>query len=264
MKDLDCNVIKDLMPLYLDAICSEESRNLVDTHLKNCEQCRTKLELLKKVKLTDKQGESTKISYFKKIKKHYMKNEVLGILLLTIVIIGGFLAIQDSQMPFGTNLLYLSFPFFLFIAYGLASWNIVSSKKSRLSLVFIGISIVLFGVYFAIIIFWSIPMGRGEDYIFNIPLEETGFYLDRWLKMIAGAQLGIFILSNFLRLRGCRIHKAIYGLTLTGVALAAGYLFLLGNLSTLTGLYKMLTEMVVCVVLEGILFSVLFCFFMEK
>ena len=58
-------------------------------------------------------------------------------------------------------------------------------------------------------------MGRGEDYIFNIPLEETGFYLDRWLKMIAGAQLGIFILSNFLRLRGCRIHKAIYGLTLT-------------------------------------------------
>lgn len=257
MKDLDCSVIKDLMPSYLDAICSEESRNLVDAHLKNCEQCRAQLELLKSVKLTDEQGEAKRISYFKKIKRHYIKKEVLSILLLTIAIMGGFLVIQDAQMPLGINLLYLSFPFVLFAAYGLASWNIGPFKESKLSWIFIGISIVLLGVYFAIIIFWSIPIGRGEDYVFNIPLEETGFYLNRWLRMIASAQLGIFILSNFLRLRGCRIHKVIYGLTLTGVTLAAGYLFLLGNLSTLTGLYKMLTEMIVCVVLEGILFSAL-------
>lgn len=264
MKDLDCSVIKDLMPSYLDAICSEKSRNLVDAHLKNCEQCRAQLELLKSVKLTDEQGGAKRISYFKKIKRHYIKKEVLSILLLTIAIMGGFLVIQDAQMPLGINLLYLSFPFVLFAAYGLASWNIGPFKESKLSWIFIGISIVLLGVYFAIIIFWSIPIGRGEDYVFNIPLEETGFYLNRWLRMIASAQLGIFILSNFLRLRGCRVHKVIYGLTLTGVTLAAGYLFLLGNLSTLTGLYKMLTEMIVCVVLEGILFSVLSCHFMKR
>lgn len=259
MKDLDCNIIKDLMPLYLDAICSEESRNLVDAHLNNCEQCRAQLELLKNVAL-GRTGRIKKISYFKKIKKYDMKKEILSILLLVIAIIGGFLGIQDAQMAFGINLLYLSFPFILFAAYSLVSWNIVLPSASKLSWIFIGISIVLFVVYFAIIIFWSIPIGRGEDYIFNIPLDETGFYLDRWLKMIAAAQLGIFVLSNFLRLRGCRIYKIIYGLTLTGVALSAGYLFLLGNLSTFPGLYKMLTEMVVCVVLEGILFSALSCY----
>lgn len=262
MKDLDCNIIKDLMPLYLDAICSEESRNLVDTHLNNCEQCRTQLERLKNGKLRQA-GRNKKISYFKKIKKYDVKKEILSILLLVIVIIGGCLGIQDAQMASGMNLLYLFFPIILFVAYGLVSWNIVPANVSKLSWIFIGVSIALFGVYFAIIIFWSIPMGRGEDYIFNIPLEETGFYLDRWLKMIAAAQLGIFVLSNFLRLCGCRIHKIIYGLTLTGVALSAGYLFLLGNLSTFTGLYKMLTEMVVCVVLEGILFSVLSCYFIN-
>ena len=111
MKDLDCSVIKDLMPSYLDAICSEESRNLVDAHLKNCEQCRAQLELLKSVKLTDEQGGAKRISYFKKIKRHYIKKEVLSILLLTIAIMGGFLVIQDAQMPLGINLLYLSFPF---------------------------------------------------------------------------------------------------------------------------------------------------------
>ena len=80
MKDLDCSVIKDLMPSYLDAICSEESRNLVDAHLKNCEQCRAQLELLKSVKLTDEQGGAKRISYFKKIKRHYIKKEVLSII----------------------------------------------------------------------------------------------------------------------------------------------------------------------------------------
>lgn len=36
---LDCNVIKDLLPLYADRICSEESKQLVEEHLTDCESC---------------------------------------------------------------------------------------------------------------------------------------------------------------------------------------------------------------------------------
>jgi len=64
--------------------------------------------------------------------------------------------------------------------------------------------------------------------------------------------------------RGYRIHKALYGLTLTGVALAAGYLRILGNMTTVELLYGMLTEMIVCVGLEGILFSALSCYLVKK
>ena len=45
VNEVGCNVIGDLMPSYLDAICSEEGRSLVDRHLKNCAQCRARLEL---------------------------------------------------------------------------------------------------------------------------------------------------------------------------------------------------------------------------
>lgn len=38
---MDCNVIKDLLPLYIDECCSEESGKLIADHLKNCESCRT-------------------------------------------------------------------------------------------------------------------------------------------------------------------------------------------------------------------------------
>ena len=36
---MDCNVIKDLLPLYVDECCSEESTKLVVDHLAACESC---------------------------------------------------------------------------------------------------------------------------------------------------------------------------------------------------------------------------------
>lgn len=36
---MDCNVIRDLIPLYVDDCCTEESSNLVRDHLKECKAC---------------------------------------------------------------------------------------------------------------------------------------------------------------------------------------------------------------------------------
>ena len=38
--NMDCNVITDLLPLYVDECCSEESERLVAEHLEACESCR--------------------------------------------------------------------------------------------------------------------------------------------------------------------------------------------------------------------------------
>lgn len=36
---LSCNVTQDLLPLYHDGVCSDESRALVEAHLANCPEC---------------------------------------------------------------------------------------------------------------------------------------------------------------------------------------------------------------------------------
>ena len=41
---MNCNVVKDLIPLYIDGCCSEESQKLVDEHIKNCAACKKLLE----------------------------------------------------------------------------------------------------------------------------------------------------------------------------------------------------------------------------
>jgi len=36
---MDCNVIKDLLPLYIDGCCSKESSAIIEEHLKTCPEC---------------------------------------------------------------------------------------------------------------------------------------------------------------------------------------------------------------------------------
>ena len=43
----DHNVIKDLLPLYIDDVLSDSSRQIVDEHLDECEDCREYLNDLK-------------------------------------------------------------------------------------------------------------------------------------------------------------------------------------------------------------------------
>ena len=41
--NLSCEVIRDLLPLYHDDICSHESRVLIEEHLETCDACRKEL-----------------------------------------------------------------------------------------------------------------------------------------------------------------------------------------------------------------------------
>ena len=43
----DCEVIRDLLPLYADDVCSEGSRNMIEEHLKDCSECSAMLEKLR-------------------------------------------------------------------------------------------------------------------------------------------------------------------------------------------------------------------------
>ena len=47
MKKISCNIIKDILPLYLDGVVSDDTKQLVEEHLKICDQCRNEAVTLK-------------------------------------------------------------------------------------------------------------------------------------------------------------------------------------------------------------------------
>lgn len=70
---MTCNIIKDLIPSFVDEICSEDSRVLINEHIQTCKLCRDYLESMGKpllsINLTDKNDIIKAQEPFKKINK---------------------------------------------------------------------------------------------------------------------------------------------------------------------------------------------------
>lgn len=44
---LPCEIVQDLLPLYADGVCSEQSKTEIQTHVAECEGCRRQLEAMR-------------------------------------------------------------------------------------------------------------------------------------------------------------------------------------------------------------------------
>lgn len=69
-----CEIIGDLLPLYLDEVCSPASKVLVEEHLCRCTQCSALLQNLKK----EEQHERLMQSQTEKIVKRHRQKELSG------------------------------------------------------------------------------------------------------------------------------------------------------------------------------------------
>lgn len=46
---ISCKIIEDLLPLYIDEVCSEDSKKIIEEHLSQCSKCE---ENFKKMKMS--------------------------------------------------------------------------------------------------------------------------------------------------------------------------------------------------------------------
>ena len=79
----NCDMIKDLLPLYADDVCSDESRKAVEEHINSCPDCKAELEKLRKnvTVVPQKDGE-----VLKRIKKR-LRIEKLAVGLISAAVL---------------------------------------------------------------------------------------------------------------------------------------------------------------------------------
>lgn len=87
---ISCIVIRDLLPLYHDNVCSEESRELIEEHIKNCEDCKTELEKynmeIKRVNYIDKKSNIEEAEPINKIAKKWKRDKKVSFLIGTMLV----------------------------------------------------------------------------------------------------------------------------------------------------------------------------------
>lgn len=89
---LECDIVRDLMDMYAEGMCSEASVRAVESHLSECEECRVQLERLKGVQTEEIACEinSEDISVarsFRKLRRRWMRSVVAALLALPILIL---------------------------------------------------------------------------------------------------------------------------------------------------------------------------------
>jgi len=90
MRKNDCNVIRDLLPLVLDRVSSDESREAVEVHIANCEECRNQYDAMKAAlpdeARTEYEEEQKKIvDALKTMRKRKLKQRIVSIVMAVVI-----------------------------------------------------------------------------------------------------------------------------------------------------------------------------------
>ena len=46
---MSCDIIKDLLPLYLDGVCSNDSKLKIEEHIASCESCNVEVQAMQEL-----------------------------------------------------------------------------------------------------------------------------------------------------------------------------------------------------------------------
>ena len=111
MKKISCNIIRDILPLYLDDVVSDDTKELVEEHLETCDACRMEADILGRnitlptnrfIKLSDAE-------VVKKLKGRFLRKKVLVSILSVAaaiaVMIGiyAFMTMKSSFIPYDST-----------------------------------------------------------------------------------------------------------------------------------------------------------------
>ena len=89
-EQLDCEIVRDLLPSYVDWQTSETTNIAIEKHISGCHEC---TEILQRMKEPDDalQSQKNEIDYLKKVKKsehHAVLIAIVATLLIGLIVYG--------------------------------------------------------------------------------------------------------------------------------------------------------------------------------
>lgn len=82
---LSCKVIEDMLPMYYDKVCSDETAELIEEHLNDCPNCKKILDNLRgDIEISAQKPDD--IMPLKKIQKSYKKKKTVALIAILVVV----------------------------------------------------------------------------------------------------------------------------------------------------------------------------------
>lgn len=173
MKENNCDIVKDLLPLYVDGVLSENSKDYVDTHLKDCEDCKKEyLQMTKNIEIPMDTNKEILDKVDKKIKNKNLFIILVSLSILISVFIGAYNLMQYQWV----------------IPYSQESMKVESLDNGELNIVYKGKSNIFSSALYKINIDGEETLVIGVNYLDS--------FLDKWLQRESRENINKFELYN--------------------------------------------------------------------
>ena len=110
MKKNECNIVQDLIPLVIDRAASGESRELVETHIFTCEDCKKTYQSMKAalpepVRAVYECEQQKYVDALRNVRKKRLKRRILSVCLVSLIcMIAAFGGLYAHDRLFGQHI----------------------------------------------------------------------------------------------------------------------------------------------------------------
>jgi len=100
---ISCEIIRDLLPLYYDAVCSNESKALIEEHLAECDNCKAELlSMGETIPVNSMEQNLSEAETLKELSGKWRKGKMKSFLKGMIIVIATVAAVVALISIFGT------------------------------------------------------------------------------------------------------------------------------------------------------------------
>lgn len=230
MNKKECDIIRDLLPSYVDNICSEASKEWIEAHLAECEVCRAMAEDLKTTELSAKQLDYTQVDATKKLKKKQIGSSMVILSLCMFVMLVTAAIFAEGNSTVSRLVLYAELPICMVI-----TWFTNRSRQAKRSwdkwdTASLAATVIAIGYGLTMMLYVGLGTMDGKE-ILALELHETGPFLVPQFIGVVTVCLLVYIIQLIRLYRRGSINSVILNFCLVGIFLMMVYNVHLGNLS---------------------------------
>lgn len=221
MGKVHCNIIRDLLPSYVDEITSEESNQMIEEHFKECEACKETYDSLKKHDFVANRTDAGIAGYLNKIgKKKRIEHSGMFILALFLLVLQIFLNFNGFVLM---SYLYIVncifYPMYVILLLNvLETWkeHASCSKMEKMIFTIEGISLFyMLGMFY----YLFITMANGDGLPFGLEVRQTGPFLEVQIKGALAVYFLLLLLYFIVQGKVKNYNQNIVIMLLAGAAI---------------------------------------------
>lgn len=227
---IDCGIVQDLIPSYVDGLCSDSSKVCVEEHTKECEECRAFLMECRSVEFSGKALEEKQLDGLRKVKKKLKLQNMFSYGLLLIVIVFAAYFFTANIGAIGVRWYYGLYAVAVAATFVVTMQGKANEKYEKIEKIMTGMSLAAIAYALFWYCFMMFSAGNGNAPL-GLELSQVGTFLHRQTGIALTVEIAVFAYTMVRYMKWDIVCRGTLLISLTGLFFILAQTTLLGQLS---------------------------------